>query len=534
MALSFDRAGSRDFYSFIDYNTFKISCKLFSYSFFIFRFPKAKVKPRFKTQKKLNIIQNDFNNTLFLLFRCIIFKRNNKKVSDHLKTIGRKQNRGLMTEGVIWKELLLFSIPLLLGNLFQQLYNAVDSMVVGQNLGAQALAAVGSSGPVINLLISFFQGISVGAGVIISRYFGARNNNAMSDAIHTSLSFTFFAGIALTFIGIAFSPLILTWIGTPADVMDNSILYLRIYFAGILSVMLYNMCSGILRAVGDSKNPLYFLILSSLTNVVLDIVFIVYLHMGIDGAAWATLLSQTLSAILTLMLLCKSKQEYRVEIRKIHCKKDVLFEIIRLGLPSGIQNAIVSFSNVIVQSNINAFGSLAMAGCGAYTKIDGFAILPVMSFSMAFTTFISQNMGAQKLERVKKGAETGIFMSVTTTICISMLLFLFGPQLLSIFSNDTKVIEYGLYMLHVLVPGYIFLALSHALAGIVRGAGITTVPMIVMVCCWCGLRMVWILGSVPIFHDIGVVFLGWPITWIASAIWLYIYYKKGNWIYSYS
>ena len=451
-----------------------------------------------------------------------------------MKTIGRKQNRGLMTEGVIWKELLLFSIPLLLGNLFQQLYNAVDSMVVGQNLGAQALAAVGSSGPVINLLISFFQGISVGAGVIISRYFGARNNNAMSDAIHTSLSFTFFAGIALTFIGIAFSPLILTWIGTPADVMDNSILYLRIYFAGILSVMLYNMCSGILRAVGDSKNPLYFLILSSLTNVVLDIVFIVYLHMGIAGAAWATLLSQTLSAILTLMLLCKSKQEYRVEIRKIHCKKDVLFEIIRLGLPSGIQNAIVSFSNVIVQSNINAFGSLAMAGCGAYTKIDGFAILPVMSFSMAFTTFISQNMGAQKLERVKKGAETGIFMSVTTTICISMLLFLFGPQLLSIFSNDTKVIEYGLYMLHVLVPGYIFLALSHALAGIVRGAGITTVPMIVMVCCWCGLRMVWILGSVPIFHDIGVVFLGWPITWIASAIWLYIYYKKGNWIYSYS
>ena len=259
MALSFDRAGSRDFYSFIDYNTFKISCKLFSYSFFIFRFPKAKVKPRFKTQKKLNIIQNDFNNTLFLLFRCIIFKRNNKKVSDHLKTIGRKQNRGLMTEGVIWKELLLFSIPLLLGNLFQQLYNAVDSMVVGQNLGAQALAAVGSSGPVINLLISFFQGISVGAGVIISRYFGARNNNAMSDAIHTSLGFTFLAGIALTFIGIAFSPLILTWIGTPADVMDNSILYLRIYFAGILSVMLYNMCSGILRAVGDSKNPLMVL-----------------------------------------------------------------------------------------------------------------------------------------------------------------------------------------------------------------------------------------------------------------------------------
>lgn len=439
-----------------------------------------------------------------------------------------------MTEGVIWKELLLFSIPLLLGNLFQQMYNAVDSVVVGQNLGSQALAAVGSSAPVINLLVSFFMGLSVGAGVIISRYFGARNKEMLQDAVHTSMGLTFIAGIVMTIVGVLISPLVLEWVGTPDDVMVNSVMYLRIYFLGILSVMIYNMGSGILRAVGDSKNPLYFLIISSLMNVVLDIFFIMYLHMGIAGAAWATLISQTISAVLIIILLCRTKQDYQVKLKKIRCHKHMLVEIVRIGLPSGIQNAIVSFSNVIVQSNINSFGSLAMAGCGAYTKIDGFAILPVMSFSMALTTFTGQNMGANKLDRVKKGAKTGILMSVITIVIISSLLLLMGPMILEIFSKDTRVINYGLYMLHVLAPGYIFLAISHAFNGIIRGAGITTVPMIVMVTCWCGLRMAWILTSVPFFHDIGVVFMGWPITWIASSLWLFIYYRKGKWMTKYA
>lgn len=441
-----------------------------------------------------------------------------------------KKNKGLMTEGVIWKELLFFSVPLLLGNLFQQMYNAVDSIVVGQNLGAQALAAVGSSAPVINLLVSFFMGISVGAGVIISRYFGARNKEMLQDAIHTSIALTFIAGIVMTILGVIISPIILKWVGTPDDVMANSVLYLRIYFLGVLSVMIYNMGSGILRAVGDSKNPLYFLIISSITNVILDIVFVVYLHMGIAGAAWATLISQTASAIFIILLLCKTKQDYHLNIKKIKCHKQMMFEIIRIGLPSGLQNAVVSFSNVIVQSNINAFGSLAMAGCGSYTKIDGFAILPVMSFSMALTTFTGQNMGARKFDRVKKGAKTGIIMSVITTICISLLLIGLGPYVLRIFSEDTRVISYGLRMLYILAPFYIFLAISHAFTGIVRGAGNTTMPMIVMVVCWCGLRMLWILTSVPIFKDITVVFMGWPITWVASSLWLFIYYKKGNWM----
>lgn len=442
----------------------------------------------------------------------------------------KTKQKGLMTEGVIWKELLLFSVPLLLGNLFQQLYNAVDSVVVGNYIGAQALAAVGSSAPVINLLVSFFMGLSVGAGVIISRYFGARNMESLQDSIHTSLALTMTAGIFMTLFGIIFSPTILRWIGTPSDVMSSSVLYLRIYFCGILSVMLYNMGSGILRAVGDSKNPLYFLIVSSITNILLDLLFVIVFDIGIAGVGWATLIAQTISAVLTLLLLIKTKQEYKVTLKKIRFHKDKLIEIIRLGLPSGIQNGVVSFSNVIVQSNINAFGSLAMAGCGAYTKIDGFAILPVMSYSMALTTFTGQNMGAKKYDRVKQGARSGIIMSLLTTIAISALLLIFGEQVLSIFSDNPKVISYGLYMMHVLAPFYIFLAISHAFNGIIRGAGITTIPMIVMITCWCGMRMTWILASVPIFHDIGVVFMGWPLTWAASALWLFLYYKKGNWM----
>lgn len=443
----------------------------------------------------------------------------------------KSKNRGLMTEGVIWKEILLFSIPLLLGNLFQQLYNAVDSVVVGNYIGAQALAAVGSSAPVINLLVSFFMGLAVGAGVIISRYFGARKKEELHIAVHTSLALTFAAGLVMTLIGVLISPYVLQWVGTPSDVMESSVLYLRIYFLGILSVMVYNMGSGILRAVGDSRNPLYFLIVSSVTNIILDMLFVIVFHMGIAGVGWATLIAQTISAVLTMLLLMRTKEEYQVKLKHIRFHKHMLYEIVRLGLPSGLQNAIVSFSNVIVQSNINAFGSLAMAGCGSYTKIDGFAILPVMSYSMALTTFTGQNMGAKKYDRVKQGAKTGILMSVITIVCISALLLMLGPNVLAIFSKT--VINYGLYMMHVLAPGYIFLAISHAFNGIIRGAGITTVPMIVMVTCWCGLRMAWILTSVPLFHDIGVVFMGWPLTWIASALWLFLYYRKGKWMTRY-
>lgn len=438
--------------------------------------------------------------------------------------------KGLMIEGVIWKELLFFSIPLLLGNLFQQLYNAVDSIIVGKYIGAQALAAVGSSAPIIHLLIGFFMGLSVGAGVVISRYFGAKKQEEMMQSIYTTLALAVVSGIGLTFIGIALTPYILTWIGTPSDVMDNSILYLAIYFAGALGVMVYNMGSGILRALGDSKNPLYFLIISSVVNVILDILFVIYMDLGIAGAGWATMISQCLSAVLTILLLMHTKQPYRITLKKIRFHKEILKEIIHIGLPSGMQNAVVSFSNVIVQSNINAFGSIAMAGASCYTKIDGFAILPVMSFSMALTTFIGQNIGAEKYDRVKQGAKIGSFMSIGTIVVLSILIWIFAPQLISIFTDESEVVYYGILMMKCLMPGYICLSISHSLSGVLRGAGRTTVPMIIMISCWCIMRMAWIIGMTSLFNDIRIVFLGWPITWIASCIAIIWYYNKGNWL----
>lgn len=441
-----------------------------------------------------------------------------------------KKDKGLMIEGCIWKQLVVFSIPLLLGNLFQQLYNTMDSIIVGNYVGSDALAAVNSSNPIINLLISFFMGIAVGAGVVISRYYGSRDQEKLKASIHTTMALALVCGVVMTFVGILASPWILEMVGTPESVMANSTLYLQIYFGGILGVMVYNMGSGILRAVGDSKSPLYFLIVSSLVNIVLDLLFVAGFGMGIAGAAWATLIAQALSAILTVLLLVKTKQEYKVTIKHIRFDMMMLKDIIRIGLPSGIQNGIVSFSNVIVQSNINSFGPTAMAGCGSYSKIDGFAILPVMSFSMALTTFVGQNMGAKRYDRVKSGAKVGILMSCAITFSVGILLFCFAPQVLRIFSGEEEVIYYGTLMMRTVVPGYLFLAISHAFAGIIRGAGLTKIPMIVMVSCWCFLRMAWIFIAMPIFQDIQIVFLGYPITWIASALCMYLYYCKANWM----
>ncbi len=435
--------------------------------------------------------------------------------------------RGLMSEGNIWKQLTLFAIPLVLGNIFQQLYNAVDSMIVGNFVGKEALAAVTSSSPIINLLISFFMGLSVGAGVVIARYFGARDEAGLSDSIHTSMCMIVIAGIIMTFAGVLLTPFILEWIGVPDDVMTDSVLYLRIYFYGILGVMVYNMGSGVLRALGDSRTPLLFLILSSLINVVLDYGFVVWFHMGIAGVAWATLISQCISAALIWALMMK-QNGLRFSRLKLHAH--ILGEVVRVGLPSGIQNAIVSFSNLIVQSNINAFGSAAMAGCGAYTKIDGFAILPAMSYSMAITTFTGQNIGAGKHERVRQGLKACLVLTLITSFLISGLLFLFGDSALRIFSNDPQVIAYGHTMLMLLAPGYFLLAISHAISGVLRGANRAASAMVIIIACWCGMRMAWIMVTVPLFHRIETVLLGWPLSWLVSTIIFILYYRKSNWL----
>lgn len=442
----------------------------------------------------------------------------------------KTSSNGLMTEGSIGKQLILFAFPLLLGNLFQQLYNTVDAVIVGKFVGSEALAAVNSSTPLINLLVSFFMGISVGAGVVISQYYGANNNKKLHDAVHTTVALALASGLFMTFIGILLSPTILRLMGTPEDVMEQSTIYLKIYFAGILGIVIYNMCSGILRAVGDSKKPLYFLIVSSIVNIVLDLVFVIIFKMGVSGVALATLIAQFVSAGLTIYVLIKTSSSFKLTLKDIKFNKLQIRKIVRIGLPTGIQNTIVSFSNVVVQGNINSFGTLAMAGCGSYAKVDGFAILPAMSIAMALTTFTGQNIGAKKYSRVRQGAKIGTIFSIVTVVFISAIIIIFTPTILKIFTNDSDVIYYGTLMMKCLAPAYIFLGLTHSFSGILRGAGKTTIPMIVMICSWCLLRMAWVLTLTPIFNDIRTVFLGYPVTWFASAVILLVYYKKANWL----
>lgn len=440
------------------------------------------------------------------------------------------KQKGLMTEGSIFKQILYFSIPLIIGNLFQQLYNTVDSIVVGNFIGDNALAAVNSSGAIVQLLISFFMGLSMGGGVTISNYFGARNREGVHKAVHTTFALSVLSGVLATIIGVVFTPAILKLVNVDPEVMADSVLYLRIYFMGILGLIVYNMCSGMLRAVGDSRHPLYFLIVSSVINVVLDILFVAVFNLGIAGVAYATLIAQFASAILSIRQLMRTDQMYKLDLKKVRFHMDILKRIIKIGLPSALQNAIVSFSNVVVQANINSFGKEAMAGAGSYMKVDGFALMPVMSFSMALTTFVGQNIGAKEFERVKKGTKIGVLMSCTTILIISMILLVFAPQVMSIFSSNPNVIAVGKTMMYSVVPGYLFVAISHALAGVLRGAGLTKIPMYVMVVCWCICRVIWITVTVKLFNDIRFVFLGWPVTWVLSATVLIIYYKRSNWL----
>ena len=438
-----------------------------------------------------------------------------------------KENRGLMTEGVIWKQLLLFALPLLLGNLFQQFYNTVDSIVVGNYIGANALASVGASTPIVNLMVGMFTGLGTGAGVVIAQFFGAKDHKGVHDGVHTTIALCLVSGLVMAVVGVALSPTILRLLDTPAEIMEGSVTYLQIYFMGVMALMIYNMGSGILRAVGDSRTPLYFLMVSSVVNILLDLLFVIKIQMGVAGVAWATLIAQAISACLVLIRLMTSTESYKLILKDIRFHKKVLLETIRIGLPGGIQNAVISFSNLIVQYNINSFGAAAVAGCSAYTKIDGFAILPVMSFSMAITTFTGQNIGAKNYDRVRKGAKTCLVIALAVTLTLSGGLYLFGEKLLRVFSSDQQVLSYAVQMMHFLVPGYVCLATAHTYCGVVRGAGISMVPMLALVGNMCVLRVIWISLAMPVFHNIIVVFLGYSLT---SALTMVIYYHRSGWL----
>ena len=451
------------------------------------------------------------------------------------KQLGGARSNGaiLMTEGPIGKKIILFAIPLFWGNLFQQLYNTADSLIVGNFLGSDALAAVSSSSNLIFLMVGFFNGVFMGSGVVVARNYGAKRYEKLSKAVHTAFALALVAGVLLTVIGMVLSPILLRLMGTPEDVMPNSVAYFKTYFLGSIGFVIYNCMVGILQSVGDSRHPLVYLIVSSIVNVVLDLVFIGVFHMGVEGAAYATVIAQFLSAFLCLIHLTRVDAEYRLTLSKVGFDMETLGLILKYGLPSGIQNSIISLANVVVQSNINAFGKMAMAGSGSYSKIEGFGFLPINCFTMSLTTFISQNLGAKEYDRAQKGAKFGIMCSAGLAELLGILIFIFAPMLIGMFDSTPEVIAYGVTHARTVTLFYCLLAFSHCCAAILRGAGRAVIPMYIMLGVWCVLRITYITVIVRIVPAIGAIFWAYPLTWGISSILFLIYLLKSDWLYSF-
>lgn len=445
----------------------------------------------------------------------------------------QRSSATLMTTGPIWKRIIAFAVPLFFGNLFQQLYNTADSLIVGNFLGSSALAAVSSSGNLIFLLVGFFNGIAIGSGVVVAKYFGAGKFAMVKRAIHTITAFGLLSGMVLTVVGILAAPQILILMGTPAEVLPNSVTYFRIYFAGSLAFVMYNFLVGILQSVGDSRHPLIYLMISSVINIVLDLILVAGFHFGVGAAALATVISQVISALLCLRQLLKSPADYRLEVRKIRLDGIMLRHIISNGLPAGLQNSIISLANVVVQSNINKFGAMAVAGCGSYSKIEGFGFLPITCFALALTTFIGQNLGAKEYDRAKKGAVFGVVCSLSIAELVGIGIYLLSPYLIAGFNDTPQVISYGTAQAHTVTLFYFLLAFSHCMAGILRGAGKSAVPMFVMLICWCIIRVSYITIAVNFIHDIRVIFWAYPITWTLSSITFLIYFLKSDWLHAF-
>ena len=438
-----------------------------------------------------------------------------------------------LTEGCIWKSILLFALPVFLGNVFQQFYNTFDSWCVAEFIGDEAMAAVSSSGSLIFMMVSFFNGVAMGAGIVIARFFGAEDFDPMRKAIHTAIAFGLVAGTLLTIVGVVFTPTILRWMGTPADVLPQSIEYFRWYFTGAIFTVMYNIFVGILHAVGDSRHPLYYLIFSTGVNVVLDLLFVAVLGFGVGSAAIATTISQGISALLCFIHLIRCDGPYKVNPREVGFDKESLIEIIRYGLPSGIQNSVIALANVVVQSNINAFGKYAMAGCGAHSKLEGFAFLPVTCFTQALSTFVGQNLGAKKHDRVRKGVGFGIACSCIIAEIVGILTYIFAPYLVRLFCDAPEAMDYGIRHMRTICLFYCLLAFSHCIAGILRGAGKATVPMFTMLGCWCLFRVTYITIAVKFINELTTISWAYPITWTISSVIYFIYYNFCDWVHGF-
>ena len=438
-----------------------------------------------------------------------------------------------MTQGAPWKLISGFALPVFLSQLFQQLYNTIDSLIVGKVLGTNSLAAVSSSGNLIFLLTSFFIGATMGAGIVISRYFGSKEFDKVSRAVHTNVALGLASGLLLTVVGVVFTPTFLKWMKTDPAIMDEAVSYFRFYFAGAIAIVLYNTFKSIMNAVGDSRRPLYYLVFSSILNVLLDLLFVAVFHWGVWAAALATTVSQAASVVLCLIQFSKEGTVYRLEFKKLGFDGPIFREILRYGIPAGVQNSVIGFANVIVQKNINSFMRTATAAYGVYSKIEGFAFLPINSFTMALTTYVGQNLGAGEYGRAKKGSRFGIFSAVILAELIGLIIWLFAPAFIGLFSSDPDVIALGTQQARIEAFFYCLLAFSHAVASVCRGAGKAVVPMGVMLAVWCVLRITYIEIAMHFIHDIKLIYWAYPITWSISSVIFLCYYLFSDWVHGF-
>lgn len=434
-----------------------------------------------------------------------------------------------LTQGSISKGLLSFAVPIFLGQLLQQLYNVADAWVVGNFADNNAFAAVSSSGSLVFLIIGFFNGVSVGGGVIISHYFGAKDEKNVERAIHTNFLFGIISSIAATVVGVLIAPYILKMMQTPAEVMPAALTYFRIYFAGVSTVIMYNICMAIMRALGDSLHPLYYLILSSVVNVILDLIFVAGFHWGVTGAAVATVFSQGLSMVFCIVQMCRVRDYTRLDFRKLQYNGKMMRDVLRQGLPAGIQNSVISIGNIVIQTNINSFGAYAMSGVGAYQKVEGFVFLPIMSMSMALPTFISQNLGAKKSDRAKRGAVFGIVSGITVAELIGAAFYLWSPLALRIFVDSEKAIFYGTTHARTVSLFFCLLAFSHCAAGVLRGCGKSIVPMATMLASWCGIRIIYVTMALKICRKFAMIPWAYPLTWSISSVVFLMFLVKSDW-----
>lgn len=439
------------------------------------------------------------------------------------------RERQQITEGVIWKQLLIFFFPILMGTFFQQMYNTVDTIIVGRLVGTEALAAVGATGPLVSMVNGFFIGVSSGATVVLSQAYGAGDRKGVSDSIHTGVALSLLLGVMLTAIGICLGGRVMGWMGTPENCMADATTYLRIYFAGSIGTVVYNMGAGILRAMGDSKRPMLFLMVTCILNVVLDLLFVAVLHMGVAGAALATVLSQMISAVLPIVVLLRQKED-RLELRKLRIERSLLGRILRIGIPAGLQFVTFDFSNILIQSGVNSFGDITMAAWTAHGKTDALTWMVTGAFGVSITTFVGQNFGAQKYSRIRKGTWTCLAMGVVTVAALDALLLAFRTPILGIYTDNPEVIAVGsMVMLSIMPYEFLFMPIE-VFAGTMRGVGNSLMPTLITGSCVCLFRVVWLMTAVRHWHSLKTLTLSYPLSWaLAAAVFLAVYFK-GNWL----